>query len=158
MRNLQCVKTKNNSLCYWSNFVNPLRVILNFIIIYSTRFCPSLSIKRILLRLTGMKIGNNSNIGLGVVIDIFNPELIEIGDNCIIGFNSTLLAHEFLIDKYCKGKLIIGDNVMVGANCTILAGIEIGSNSTISAMSLVNRNVKNNSVVGGVPIRNLVKK
>lgn len=28
------------------------------------------------------------------MFDIFFPELIEIGDNTIIGYNSTILAHE----------------------------------------------------------------
>ena len=47
---------------------------------------------------------------------------------------------------------------MMGANCTILPGVEIGDNATVSACSLVNKDVKANSFVGGVPARNLRKR
>ena len=156
MRNLQVHKTTTpNSLSKWYEIKNPVRVIFNFMIIYSCRYCPSLALKRGLLRLTGMKIGENTNIGLCVTFDVFFPELIEIGNNCVIGYNATVLAHEFLIKEYRTGRVKIGNNVMVGANSTILAGVTIGDNATVSAMSLVNRDVEKNSFVGGVPSRKL---
>jgi len=102
-----------------------------------------------------MKVGRNTCIGLSVTFDIFFPELIEIGENCVIGYNATVLAHEFLIKEYRTGRVKIGNNVMAGANTTILAGVTIGDNATISAMSLVNRDVEKNSFVGGVPSRKL---
>jgi len=102
-----------------------------------------------------MKIGENTNIGLCVTFDVFFPELIEIGENCVIGYNATVLAHEFLIKEYRTGRVKIGNNVMVGANSTILAGVSIGGGATVSAMSLVNRDVEKNSFVGGVPSRKL---
>ena len=154
MRNLQVHKTTTpNSLSKWYEIKSPLRVFFNFIIIHSCRYCPSLALKRALLRLTGMKVGRNTCIGLSVTFDIFFPELIEIGENCVIGYNATVLAHEFLIKEYRTGRVKIGNNVMVGANTTILAGVTIGDNATISAMSLVNRDVEKNSFVGGVPSR-----
>lgn len=156
MRNLSVHKTTTpNSLSRWYEIKNPVRVIFNFLIIYSCRYCPSLALKRRLLRLTGMKIGRNTNIALSVTFDVFFPELIEIGENCVIGYNATVLAHEFLIKEYRTGRVKIGNNVMVGANSTILAGVSIGDGATVSAMSLVNRDVEKNSFVGGVPSRKL---
>ena len=92
---------------------------------------------------------------MGAIPDIFYPEMIEIGDNSIIGFNATILAHEFIIDEWRVGKVKIGKNVVIGANSTILPGIEIGDNSIISAMSLVNKNVPENTFAGGVPVRKI---
>lgn len=154
MRKLETKKFKEkNSLCYWWKIKNPLRIITNFLIIEISKYLPSLTLKRFLLRLTGMKIGKDVCIGLGAMFDIFFPELIEIRDNSIIGYNALILSHEFLIDEFRKGKTIIGKNVMIGANSTILAGVEIGDNATVSACTFVNDNVKKNTWVRGNPMR-----
>jgi acetyltransferase-like isoleucine patch superfamily enzyme len=142
-----------NSLLKWYKVKNPVRVIFNFLLIYSARYLPSLSLKNFFYRLTGMKVGRNVAVGLGAVFDIFFPELIEIGDNCIIGYNSVVLAHEFLHEEWRVGRVRIGKNVLIGANTTVLAGVTIGDNSRISACSLVNDNIPANSFYAGVPAR-----
>ena len=153
-RRLETIKfSEKNSMCYWWRIRNPLRIIVNFIIIELCKYLPSLTVKRVLLRMLGMKVGKNVSIGFGVQFDIFFPELIEIKDNSIIGYNTTLLSHEFLTNKFRKGKIIIGRNVMIGANSTILAGVRIGDNSVISACSFVNRDVPKNRLVRGNPAK-----
>jgi acetyltransferase-like isoleucine patch superfamily enzyme len=144
-----------NSLWFWYKTVNPLKVVLNFIIIYVARFIPWLPLKNSLYRLIGMKVGKNVSVGLMAMFDIFFPELIEIGDNTIIGYNSTVLAHEYMVKEWGKGKVVIGNDVTIGANVTILAGVVIGNGATVSACSLVNRDVPENSFVGGIPVKPL---
>ena len=39
------------------------------------------------------------------MFDVFFPQLISIGDNTIIGYNVTVLTHEFLVREYHKGPL-----------------------------------------------------
>ncbi|MFA6035479.1 MAG: acyltransferase [Candidatus Micrarchaeia archaeon] len=156
MRKLQVHKTANpNSMADWWKAKNPLIVMWNFLLIWAAKYIPSLTARRVLLRLTGMKIGRNVGVGLGVTFDIFFPELIEIGDNCVLGYNATILAHEFLIGEWRTGRTKIGANTMVGANSTILAGVDIGKGSTISAMSLINTDVPAGSFFGGVPAKAL---
>lgn len=153
------IKTKDkNSMLYWTSIKNPLRVCFNYIIICICRILPSLSLKRWFLRRIGAKIGNNVSFGLESTIDVFFPELIQIGDNTIIGYRTTILTHEFLIDELKVGEVKIGKNVMIGANCTILPGITIGDNAIISAHSLVNRDIPENSFAGGVPVKILESK
>ncbi|MEM3555471.1 MAG: acyltransferase [Candidatus Micrarchaeia archaeon] len=154
MRKLTSFPSKrSNSLLGWYKVKNPLRVVFNFLLIYSARYLPSLSLKNFFYRLTGMKVGKDVAVGLGAVFDIFFPELIEIGDNCIIGYNATILAHEFLHKELRVGRVRIGKNVLIGANTTVLAGVTIGDNSKISACSLVNDDVPANSFYAGVPAR-----
>ena len=57
-----------------------------------------------------------------VMPDIMFPEKITVGENSIIGYNTTLLAHEYLIREYRLGEIVIGNEVMIGANVTILPG------------------------------------
>ncbi|MCX6778454.1 MAG: acyltransferase [Candidatus Micrarchaeota archaeon] len=158
MRRVRSFRTEKNSLSYWWKIKNPLIVIFNFKLIYLARYMPSLAIKRFLYRLCGARIGKDVGVGLGAVFDIFFPENIEIGDNSIIGYNTVILGHEFLVHEYRLGKVEIGKNVMIGANCTILPGVKIGDNSTISSNSLVNSDVPANSFYGGVPARRLTRK
>ncbi len=143
----------SNSLEKWYRIKNPLRVVFNFIIIYTCRFLPSLALKRALLRLTGMKVGRKVSIGLGATFDIFFPELIEIGDNSVVGYNAAILAHEFLVKEWRRGRVKVGKNVMIGARSLILPGVEIGDNATVAAYSLVNRDIPPGAFAAGVPAR-----
>ncbi len=139
----------------WHKAKSPFRVAFNFIVIYSSRFCPGLALKRFLLRRTGMKVEKNASIGLMAMFDVFFPELITLKENCIIGFNCTILSHEFLVKEYRTGKTVIGKNALLGANSTVLAGVEIGDNAVVSAMSLVNGDVREGSFAGGNPVKEL---
>lgn len=139
----------------WYKVKNPFRIALNFVVIFACRFIPSLKLKNFFYRWLGMKIGKDCSIGLMAMFDIFFPELIEIGDNSLLGYNVTVLAHEFLVDKLRVGKVRIGREVMIGANTTILPGIEVGDGAIISACSLVNKDIKPGAFVGGVPAREL---
>lgn len=155
MRHIETYRSKgsNNSLWYWSDVVSPIKVAFYYFCMSLTRILPSLRLKNILYSAMGIKVGKNVSVGLEANMDIFFPELIEIGDNSIIGFNSTILCHEFLIDEYRIGRVVIGKNVTIGANTTILPGVVIADQSIVSAHSLVNSDVS--GLVGGVPARPL---
>jgi len=142
-----------NSLRYWASVKHPLKVAFNYIVVAICRILPSLSLKCWLYRRIGVKVGKNVSFGLESTVDIFFPELIEIGDNSIVGYNTVLLAHEFLVDELRIGKVKIGKNVTIGANCTLLPGVEIGDGAVISAHSLVNSDVPPGVLAGGVPVK-----
>jgi acetyltransferase-like isoleucine patch superfamily enzyme len=142
-----------NSLQYWTRFTHPLRVVRNFLVIYANRFGPSEQLKNILYRWTGMRVGNRCSFGLCAMVDVFFPHLIAVGDNCIFGYESLLLAHEFLQGELRVGPVVIGHNVTVGTRSVILPGVIIGDGAVVSAMSLVNKDVPPYAMVGGIPIR-----
>lgn len=147
------VEGKYNSLQYWTKAAHPLKVIRNFILIFLCRYLPSVNLKNVLYRWTGMKVGPRVSAGLMCMFDIFFPELITIGANTVIGYNSVILGHEFLVHEYRTGPVVIGKNVVIAANVTVLPGVVIGDGAIVSAMSLVNKDVPAGAVVGGVPIR-----
>ncbi|MFZ3060075.1 MAG: acyltransferase [Candidatus Methanoperedens sp.] len=155
MRNLKTYSSKgvHNSLWYWSDIVSPFKVTFNYICMSLARISPSLRLKNLLYSAMGIKVGEHVSVGLEVNMDVFFPELIDIGENSIIGFNSTILCHEFLVGEYRTGNVVIGKNVTIGANTTILPGVTIADDSVVSAHSLVNGDVS--GFVGGVPARPL---
>ncbi|OSX99305.1 hypothetical protein BTJ45_03982 [Bacillus mycoides] len=130
------------------------KVMKNFIIIQIARYTPVLSVKNWLYRtFLRMEVGKKTSFALMVMPDIMFPEKITVGDNSIIGYNTTLLAHEYLIREYRLGEVIIGNEVMIGANTTILPGVTIGDGAIVSAGTLVHKDVPGGAFVGGNPMR-----
>ena len=145
----------HNSLVYWYKTVSAVKATCNGVVILIARHVPSLALKRWLYRRIGMHVGAHVSFAWHVTPDLFFPELIYVGDNTIIGYNTTILAHEYLLTEWRTGPVVIGRNVTIGANCTLLPGIVIGDGATVSALSLVNKDVPPGAKVGGVPIRPL---
>jgi len=143
-----------NSLWKVYKTVSFWKVMKNFIIIQIARYTPFLSVKNWLYRtFLRMKVGKKTSFALMVMPDIMFPEKITVGENSIIGYNTTLLAHEYLIREYRLGEIVIGNEVMIGANVTILPGVKIGDGATVSAGTLVHRDVPSGAFVGGNPMR-----
>ena len=146
---------ERNSLVLWHKTVAPIKVLRNGLFIMLARHSPSLALKRGLYRLIGMQVGAYVSFAWQVTPDLFFPELICVGDNTIVGYNTTILAHEYLLKEWRTGPVVIGRHVTIGANCTVLPGVIIGDGATVSAMSLVNKDVPPGAKVGGVPVRPL---
>lgn len=143
-----------NSLWQVYKTVPFFKVMKNFIFIQLGRYCPILSMKNWLYRtFLGMKVGKNAAFALMVMVDIMYPEKISVGENTVIGYNTTILTHEYLIKEYRLGEVHVGSNVMIGANTTILPGVSIGDGAVVSAGSLVHRDVPAGAFVGGNPAK-----
>ncbi|AZV49947.1 acetyltransferase [Bacillus halotolerans] len=143
-----------NSLWHVYQTVPFLKVVKNFMIIQIARYTPFIGMKNWLYRtFLRMKVGKQTSFALMVMPDIMFPEKISVGTNSIIGYNTTILAHEYLIQEYRTGKVLIGDEVMIGANTTILPGVEIGDGAVVSAGTLVHKDVPAGAFVGGNPMK-----
>lgn len=143
-----------NSLWQIYKTVSFFKVMKNFIVIQVARYTPFMSCKNWLYRtFLRMEVGKETAFALMVMPDTMFPELISVGNNSIIGYNTTILAHEYLTDEYRLGKVEIGSNVMIGANTTILPGVTIGDDAIVSAATLVHQDVPPGSFVGGNPMQ-----
>lgn len=157
MRNVQRYPVDGpNSLWQVYKTVSIWKAIKNFIAIQFSRYCPFLSWKLFIYRkVLGIKVGSYTAFALMVMPDVFFPEKITVGSNSIIGYNTTILTHEYLINEYRLGTVTIGDNVMIGANCTILPGVTIGDGAIVGAGSIVTKDVAPYTFVGGNPIQHI---
>lgn len=147
--------TGANSLWEWRRNVPLWRTARNFLVVYLCRYLPFLTWKNHLYRSIGVRVGERVSAGLSATVDVFFPELVSLGDNSIIGFDTVILTHEFLLDELRTGPVVVGRDVVIGANCTILPGVVIGDGAVVAAHSLVNKDVPPGERVGGVPARPL---
>lgn len=80
---------------------------------------------------------------------------IKIGENCAIGPYVIILdsdGHQ-LMEEENTCEVIIGNNVWIGARCIILKGVHIGNGAVIAAGTIVNKDVPDNVLMGGNPMR-----
>lgn len=146
---------------YWryDNFLNKLRLLK--------------------LKLLGAKVGNHVNIHGKFFIKYCNN--FEIGDNShinygvflvcrdkiIIGKNVHISSHVTMhtggldifndINKHYTKSIVIEDNVWITTGVILNPGVTIGKNSIVLPGSVVNKDIPENSMVGGVPAK-LIKK
>ena len=106
------------------------------------------------------KIGQNSSINSFSKISCKGG--VFIGDGVRIGSHFSLVAssHKYNIpnkkihEQGVTSKGVeIGNNVWIGTHVTILDGVKIEDNCIIAAGAVVNKDVLNGSIVGGVPAK-----
>ncbi|ELZ03265.1 O-acetyltransferase [Natrialba aegyptia DSM 13077] len=144
-----------NSLAHWTSAKHPLRVALNYLFVWFARISPSLRLRRWCLRRLGVTVEPGVSWGLEATPDVFWPELITMEKHAIVGYDATLLCHEFLQDEYRTGEIVVGERAMIGAGAIVLPGVEIGAGASVAANSLVTRDVEPGTTVAGVPARKM---
>lgn len=106
--------------------------------------------------------GKNIHIGKHVFINMgckFQDQGgIYIGDGTLVGHNVVLATLNHAMSPENRGTMVpapirIGKNVWIGSNATILPGVTIGDGAIVAAGAVVNRDVPENTIVGGVPAK-----
>lgn len=144
-------------------------VFLNIVVSY----IPSWTLRRLLYRGAGMKIGQGARIGIGT--QVVAPERItlgvrsvvnercyldgrgglSIGTDSSISMNSTILtgSHDMKDAQfgYREGRVSIGDRVWVGAGAIVLDASVLEDEVVLSAGSVLKGTAKEGFVYRGVP-------
>ncbi|MGD6885337.1 acyltransferase [Staphylococcus shinii] len=155
MRNLKRLKSQvRNPLWHMYRYIRFVKIFKQTVIIEICRYLPIVKLKHWIYRkFLKMNIGAETAFAFKVVPDLLYPEYITIGKNCVIGYNTTILTHEFLVNEFKTGPVRIGNNTLIGANVTILPGVTIGNNVKIGAGAVVSKDIPDNSLAYGNPIQ-----
>lgn len=106
--------------------------------------------------------GKNIHVGKNVFINMgckFQDQGgIFIGDGALIGHNVMLATLNHAKSPKDRASMIpapvhIGRNVWVGSNATVLPGVTIGYGAIVAAGAVVDKDVPENTIVGGVPAK-----
>jgi acetyltransferase-like isoleucine patch superfamily enzyme len=124
------------------------------------RHSPGATSVRVLLhRLRGVRIGTGVFIGTDVLIETSQPHLVWIGNNVIVSIRSVIIAHFEPHDAsgFTPGgdgpTVRIDDDAFVGPGVIVLPNVHIGRGSVVAAGSVVTRSVPPHVMVQGNPAR-----
>ncbi len=113
--------------------------------------------------LTGIEIHPKAKIGKNLFIDhgmgVVIGETSEIGDNVTIYHMVTLGGISPSVNsddqRNIKRHPTLMDNVVVGSGAQILGPVVVGKNAKIGANAVVTKDVQENSVMVGIPAKNV---
>ena len=104
--------------------------------------------------------GKNIHVGKNVFINMgckFQDQGgIFIGDGALIGHGVVLATLNHAMDPDKRSTMIpepirIGRNVWIGSGAVVLPGVTVGDGAVIAAGAVVTKDVRDNTVVAGVP-------
>jgi acetyltransferase-like isoleucine patch superfamily enzyme len=104
-------------------------------------------------------IGNNTEFNIS--------KQIIIGNDCLIASNCRFIDHNhgfsdsdspIRLQESEVNSIKINSNVWIGTNSTVLKGVSIGKGAIIGAGSVVNKNVPQDEIWGGVPAKFIKKR
>ena len=101
----------------------------------------------------GLKLGYKTDIGAFTYINAKNGVVVE--DFVQIGSHCSLYSVSTIDNK--EGQITLKKNCKIGSHSLVMPGVTIGENAVIGAFSFVNRDVPENVVAAGVPIK-VIKK
>ncbi len=111
-------------------------------------------------------IGDNVKLGIGCLLmpGVILVNNSRVGDHCILLAKSSL-DHDSQLGDFSSlspgvttgGRVIIGKCSVIGIGANILHSKNVGDDCVIGGGALVNKDITNNSIAYGVPVR-IVKK
>jgi acetyltransferase-like isoleucine patch superfamily enzyme len=110
-----------------------------------------------------IRIGNHVGIGAGAHLAALGGNVLEIGDDVLIGPHAYFGGASYHFDRLdvsirqqghaLKGGIRIGPGAWIGVNAVVMDGVTIGRGAIVAAGAVVNRAVPDYAIVGGVPAK-----
>jgi len=142
----------------WFRVRNPLKTMANGFFILLLKYAPPIELKNHAYRLLlGTKIGKDVAIAPDVMFDPMFPELIELGDGCLLGWGVRVFTHEYSLDRIRIEPVKLGKKVFLGGFSIVRPGVSISDGVAIASCSFVNKSITKKGLYGGVPVK-LIRK
>lgn len=96
-----------------------------------------------------LKLGYKTDIGAFTYINAKFGVTIE--DDVQIGSHCSIYSVSTIDDK--EGKVVLRKNCRIGSHSVVMPGVTVGENAVVGAMSFVNRDIPDNCIAAGVPVK-----
>lgn len=97
----------------------------------------------------GLKLGKNTDIGAFTYINA--KEKVIIDDDVQIGSHCSIYSISTIDNK--KGAVNINRGACIGSHSTVMPGVTVGKNAVCGAHSFINKDIPENSLAFGVPVK-----
>lgn len=95
------------------------------------------------------KLGKKTDIGAFTYINAKNGVIIE--DGVQIGSHCSVYSVSTIDEK--EGEVVLKENCKIGSHTTIMPGVTVGKNTIVGAHSFVNKDLPDNVLAVGCPVR-----
>jgi acetyltransferase-like isoleucine patch superfamily enzyme len=96
-----------------------------------------------------LKLGRKTDIGAFTYINakngVFIEDGVQLGSHCAVYSVSTIDGK--------AGKVVLKKNCKIGSHSVIMPGVTVGRNAVVGAFSFINKDIPDNSLAFGVPVR-----
>ena len=107
----------------------------------------------------GLSVGNHVYIGFNTYLGQGN---IRLEDEVLIGNNASFTASNHLkkdgsyrFGGFNAKDILIKKGAWIAGNSSIMAGVTVGKGALVAAGAVVTKDVSENSIVGGVPAKEI---
>lgn len=101
-----------------------------------------------------LELGHKTDIGAFVYINAKNGVVIE--DYVQIGSHVSIYSVSTIDNK--EGKVVLKKNCRIGAHSLVMPGVTVGQNAVVGAFSFVNKDIPDNTLALGIPVRLVSKR
>jgi acetyltransferase-like isoleucine patch superfamily enzyme len=139
-----------------------IRAVVKRVLLLLVRFLPLYQLRAAMLRWCGCSVGEDVYVGQDLLI-IDEPSdrgMVHIGERVAVSPRVTLVVSSrpnfSRIAPYVPvehGPIFIEKDAWIGTGVVILPNVTIGEGSVVAANSVVTRDVKPYTIVGGSPAR-----
>ena len=136
-----------------------LRKIRNILLYRWSYMCPLNSWRLWMHRKRGVTIGERVYVGQRCAIDNAYPEYVYIEDNASLAGGVMVIAHANPYSHFrnivesAVAPIVIKEGAWIGEGAILLRGVTIGRNAIISAGTVVDKDVPDNSMAKGNPMK-----
>jgi len=126
--------------------------LLIFYPVMRSGFVP-VPILRVFYQALGARLGTNTYCS-GI---IFDPILVDIGGNCIVGQSAQIIPHVIEGRRLAMFPVRIGNDVTIGANAVVMSDVVIGDNAIIAIGAVVTKGTRvgEGEFWGGIPAKRI---
>jgi acetyltransferase-like isoleucine patch superfamily enzyme len=137
-------------LLRWARFM----VRLHIVRVLAGSFLRGSPIWTAYLRLAGARVGRHVFVNS---IAISDPNLLEFGDDVVIGGDVHISGHTVEGGVVKTGTVRLGRNVTIGVGTVIEIGVEIGDDTQVGALSFIPKHTKLSAgaLYAGIPVKRI---